>query len=82
MLAGNSRSTRDDGGQLGSSLIDGDFGNRSRVRQARRRRTARAAAPLLVPLALALTLGAILAVSSGGPRTTHVNQTTSSSGRP
>jgi hypothetical protein len=40
------------------------------------------AAPLLIPLALALTLGVILAVSSGAP-TTHVNQqTTSGTARP
>jgi hypothetical protein len=66
------------------TLIEGgSYGDR-RVREARRRsanskrrvqqrRTARAAAPLLVPLALALTLGIILAVSSA-PSTAHVNQ--------
>lgn len=82
MLAGNSRAVRNGGGQPGSSLIEGGFGNRPRVRWARRRRTARAAAPLLVPLALALTLGVILAVSSSGTQSTHVTQTTSSTGRP
>jgi hypothetical protein len=57
------------------TLIEGGFGNRanSAKRRDRRRRTARAAAPLLIPLALALTLGVILAVSSGSP-TAHVNQ--------
>ena len=66
------------------TLIEGGFGNRDDVRrraQSRRgrgRRTARAAAPLLIPLALALTLGVILAVSSGTP-TAHVNQQSTSS---
>ena len=54
------------------TLIEGGYGNRAgsekrRAQAARRtrgRRTARAAAPLLIPLALALTLGVILAVSS------------------
>ena len=62
------------------ALIEGGFGNhtdsakrRAQTRRARSRRTARAAAPLLIPLALALTLGVILAVSSGTP-TAHVNQ--------
>jgi hypothetical protein len=61
------------------TLIEGGFGNRDATkrrahsRRARSRRTARAAAPLLIPLALALTLGVILAVSSGTP-TAHVNQ--------
>lgn len=69
------------------TLIEGGFGNRPRGgrRPTRHRRTARAAAPLLIPLALALTLGVILAVSSGAP-TAHVNQqtsgTTSSTARP
>ena len=60
------------------TLIEGGFGKRDSAarRRTRRYRTARAAAPLLIPLALALTLGIILAVSSGTP-TTHVNQTTS-----
>ena len=60
------------------TLIEGGFGNRSSAprRRTRRHRTVRAAAPLLIPLALALTLGVILAVSSGTP-TTHVNQQTS-----
>ena len=61
------------------ALIQGGFGNRTTGadrRRIRRRRTARAAAPLLIPIALALTLGVILAVSSGSP-TTHVNQQTS-----
>ena len=55
------------------TLIEGGFGNRdvtkrrAQTRRARSRRTARAAAPLLIPLALALTLGVILAVSSGDP---------------
>jgi len=71
------------------TLIEGGFGNRgdatkrrSQTRRARSRRTARAAAPLLIPVALALTLGVILAVSSGTP-TAHVNQqSTSSSSHP
>ncbi|HLH83304.1 MAG TPA: hypothetical protein VKV38_08565 [Trebonia sp.] len=60
------------------TLIEGGFGNRpgGGRRRARHHRTARAAAPLLIPLALALTLGVILAVSSGTP-TAHVNQQTS-----
>jgi hypothetical protein len=60
------------------TLIEGGFGNRTRAarRRSRRYRTARAAAPLLIPIALALTLGVILAVSSGSP-TSHVNQQTS-----
>lgn len=59
------------------SLIEGGFGNRTGDPRTRRRKNAaRAAAPLLVPLALALTLGVILAVSSGAPQTTHVTQTT------
>lgn len=82
MLAGSSRAVRNNGGQPGSSLIEGGFGNRPRVRDTRRRRTARAAAPLLVPLALALTLGVILTVSSSGPQPAHITQTTSSTGRP
>jgi hypothetical protein len=36
-------------------------------------------APLLIPIALALTLGVILAVSAGTP-TAHVNQQQSTSG--
>jgi hypothetical protein len=65
------------------ALIQGGFGNRPssskrRVARAKRRRTARVAAPLLIPLALALTLGVILAVSSGAP-TSHVNQQSSTS---
>ena len=58
------------------SLIEGGFGNRSGTdrRRSRRHRTARVAAPLLIPIALAITLGVILAVSSGSPNT-HVNQT-------
>jgi hypothetical protein len=66
------------------TLIQGGFRNRpstAKRRAARRRRTARVAAPLLIPLALALTLGVILAVSSGAP-TSHVNQQTSSSSHP
>ena len=62
------------------TLIEGGFGNRTtdaRRRSTRRRRTVRAAAPLLIPIALALTLGVILAVSSGTP-TTHVNQQSTS----
>ena len=60
------------------ALIEGGFGNRrdSARRRARHRRTVRVAAPLLIPVALALTLGVILAVSSGAP-TAHVNQQTS-----
>ena len=71
------------------TLIEGGFGNRgdsakrrAQARRARSRRTARAAAPLLIPVALALTLGVILAVSSGPP-TAHVNQqSTSTTARP
>lgn len=61
------------------TLIEGGFGNRASEarRRTRRRRTVRAAAPLLIPIALALTLGVILAVSSGTP-TAHVNQRTTS----
>ena len=61
------------------TLIEGGFGNRasSAKRRARRRRTVRAAAPLLIPLALALTLGVILAVSAGAP-TSRVTQQQSS----
>lgn len=93
MLVGNSRAARNEGGRRmplagrpsgvcaaevpGGSLIEGGFGNRPRASRARGRKTVRAAAPLLVPLALALTLGVILAVSSGGSQTTHVDQTTS-----
>ena len=60
------------------ALIEGGFGNRrgSARRRARHRRTVRVAAPLLIPVALALTLGVIHAVSSGAP-TAHVNQQTS-----
>jgi len=60
------------------TLIEGGYGNRTRAakRRSRRYRRARAAAPLLIPIALALTLGVILAVSSGA-RTSHVNQQTS-----
>jgi hypothetical protein len=63
------------------TLIEGGFGNRAdgAKRRDRRRRTARAAAPLLIPLALALTLGVILAVSAGSP-TSHVTQQTNTSG--
>jgi hypothetical protein len=62
----------------GSSLIEGgftDFTDRAVLarRRARRRQTVRVAAPLLVPVALALTLGIILAVSSGAPAT-RVNE--------
>lgn len=64
------------------TLIEGGIGNRPRDRRYRRRRTARAAAPLLVPIALAITLGIILVASSSAPQTTHVTQTTSSTGRP
>ncbi len=67
------------------TLIEGGYGNRidsgkrrAQARRARGRRTARAAAPLLIPLALALTLGVILAVSSVTTPTAHVNQQTSS----
>jgi hypothetical protein len=71
------------------TLIEGGYGHhvdggrrRAQTRRARSRRTARAAAPLLIPIALALTLGVILAVSSGTP-TAHVNQrSTSHSARP
>jgi hypothetical protein len=62
------------------TLIEGGFrdrASRDRASTAKRRRhrTARKAAPLLIPIALALTLGVILAVSSGTP-TAHVNQQT------
>jgi hypothetical protein len=66
------------------ALIEGGFGRRpsTEKHRARRRRTARVAAPLLIPVALALTLGVILAVSSGTP-TAHVNQqSTSGTARP
>jgi hypothetical protein len=61
----------------GVTLIEGGFGDRTgnARRRARQRKTVRIAAPLLIPVALALTLGVILAVSSGAP-TAHVNQTT------
>jgi hypothetical protein len=60
------------------TLIEGGFRDRSGTarRRTRRHQTVRKAAPLLIPLALALTLGVILAVSSGTP-TAHVNQQTS-----
>ncbi len=71
------------------TLIEGGWGNRGDVtkrraqtRRARGRRTARAAAPLLIPVALALTLGVILAVSSGTPTTHVIQQSTSHSARP
>ena len=68
------------------TLIQGGFGNRAggAKRRARRRRTVRAAAPLLIPIALALTLGVILAVSAGSG-TSHVTQqstTTTGSSHP
>ena len=67
----------------GPTLIEGGLRDRPGRRRAQRRRSAaRVAAPLLVPIALALTLGVILAVSSGAPPTTHVTQTTSSTGQP
>lgn len=59
------------------TLIEGGIGNRPGGRRYRRRKTARAAAPLLVPIALAITLGVILLASASGPQTTHVTQTTS-----
>jgi hypothetical protein len=57
------------------TLIEGGYGSRPGrpKRRTRHRRTARAAAPLLIPLALALTLGVILAVSAGSP-VSHVTQ--------
>jgi hypothetical protein len=64
--------------EVGSvTLIEGGFRDRtgSAKRRTRHRSTARKAAPLLIPIALALTLGVILAVSSGTP-TAHVNQQT------
>ena len=72
MLARRSRTARNDG----ERQMPQDRRFRSR------HKAARVVAPLLVPLALALTLGVILAVSSGSPQTTHVNQTTSNAGRP
>ena len=58
------------------TLIEGGFRDRSSTarRRTRRHRTVRKAAPLLIPLALALTLGVILAVSSVTTPTAHVNQ--------
>jgi hypothetical protein len=72
------------------TLIEGGYGSRAgserrraQDRRTRGRRTARAAAPLLIPIALALTLGVILAVSSVSTPTAHVNQQSSShSARP
>ena len=72
------------------TLIEGGYGNRAgsekrRAQAARRtrgRRTARAAAPLLIPLALALTLGVILAVSSAAPTARVNQQSTSHSAHP
>ena len=62
------------------TLIEGGYSNRAvSGKRAKRRRTARAAAPLLIPLALALTLGVILAVSSGAP-TARVTQQSASTG--
>jgi hypothetical protein len=63
------------------TLIEGGYyANRAgNAKRAKRRRTARAAAPLLIPLALALTLGVILAVSSGAP-TARVTQQSASTG--
>jgi hypothetical protein len=62
------------------TLIEGGYSTRaSGAKRAKRRRTARAAAPLLIPLALALTLGVILAVSSGAP-TARVTQQSASTG--
>jgi Na+/glutamate symporter len=62
------------------TLIEGGYGNRAASpKRAKRRRTARAAAPLLIPLALALTLGVILAVSSGAPAA-RVTQQSASTG--
>ena len=60
------------------TLIEGGFGNRANgsKRRSRRRRTVRAAAPLLIPIALALTLGVILAVSA--TPTSHVQQSSTS----
>jgi hypothetical protein len=67
------------------TLIEGSYGNRADSdrrratdRRSRGRRTARAAAPLLIPIALALTLGVILAVSSVATPTSRVNQQSSS----
>jgi hypothetical protein len=68
--------------EVGSvTLIEGGFRDRTGTarRRTRRHQTVRKAAPLLIPLALALTLGVILAVSSGTP-TSHVNQQTSVTG--
>ena len=57
------------------TLIEGGYSDRASIakRRAKRRRTVRAAATLLIPLALALTLGVILAVSAGSG-TSHVTQ--------
>ncbi len=67
------------------ALIEGGFRDRANARRRgarggrgygpRRRQMSRAAAPLLIPLALALTLGVILAVSSATPAA-HVKQRT------
>jgi hypothetical protein len=59
------------------TLIEGGFRDRTgpAKRRSRRHRTVRRAAPLLIPIALALTLGVILAVSSGTP-SARVNQQT------
>jgi hypothetical protein len=65
------------------SLIEGGIGHRASGPRARRRKSAvRAVAPLLVPLALALTLGIALAATSRTPHPVHVIQTTSTAGRP
>jgi hypothetical protein len=72
------------------TLIEGGYGNRagSEKRRARAHRTCAphtvgAPPPLLIPLALALTLGVILAVSSVATPTAHVNQqSTTQSARP
>jgi Na+/glutamate symporter len=62
------------------TLIEGGYGNRAgSAKRAKRRRTARAAAPLLIPLALALTLGVILAVSPGAPTARVTQQSASTS---
>lgn len=70
---------RDVSGEARGPARRGPARTRNRRRRTRTRnrrgRTVRVAAPLLIPLALALTLGVILAVSSSS-QPTHVQQST------